>query len=388
MTAHRHRFAFVLLCCPLLLSATAFGQQRIRNDIKIAPDAKAFEQDISKFINEHVGKLAAGGDGARSARDILISESEAHEGTPATASYKDIYARDLNKALVAVMQNKKSSLLVKLNVGVVAEGVARHTDDGELAPVAELLMKEKQPALQLWGIQVGKYVLPFTKAGIAGQIVNTIKTSKADEAAAGAMADEAYLALTLDPFKKFDDAQFGPWLQAVYPSLLALLEYRVGLYAQGSPPPSPVSEKRAVDMMSVRGWDLVASKNPALRNASLQRVGELACATLHSIVNSNGSDENVVAMARACGSALDVMGQNLKNPGVSAAGRSIGGVTGTTSPDKLATFCKTLSEELTKAGVKINDAIGEQPGADTTTTGAADNTPSPTDGNGAEKSGK
>ena len=386
MTAHRHRFVLVLLCCPLLLSATAFGQ-RIRNDIKIAADATPYDQDIAKFVNDQVGKLAGGGDAARTARDTLIAEAEGHEGAQATPSYKDLYARNLSKALMAVMQNPKPPpLFVKLNIGVVAEGVAHHTANGELAPIAELLMKEKQPALQLWGIQTGKHVLPFAKANIAGEIVNTVKNSKADEAAAGPMADEAYLALTLDPFKKFDDPQFGPWAQVVYPHLLALMEYRVGLYAQGAPPPSPFSERRAADLLSVRGWDLVASKNPKLRSASIQRVGELACAALHSIVNSNGSDENVVAIARSCGAALDVMGQNLKNPGLTAAGRSIAGVTGTTSPDKLATFCKTLSEELAKAGVKINDAIGEQPAADTT--GAADNTPSPTDGNGADKSGK
>jgi hypothetical protein len=354
--------------------------QTIGTGVRSAEEPSGAEAAVASFITAQIPRLENANESTqRTARETLIRESGERDGTQPSVAFREVYARDLNRALLGLLHKKGASVQLKLNVGIVAANVAEHTKNGGLAEVAEALMKEKDPALQLWGIKTAKYVLPYTKRPLGKQIVDTVKANRSAEAA-GMLAEEAELALTLDPLRAEADAAFGPPARVVFPDLLSLVEFRVQQYAQGSAPPSPLAEERAIQFLSVRGWDLVAATDANLRKGTLRDIGELACATMHTIPNSGGTDDALVQMARASGSALVVIGGKMKKDDLAGAGRQISGLTASTSQDKLDGYCKTLSGAMSAAGVKINDSIGgDQAGADTS--------PTPTDGNGTDSTG-
>lgn len=373
MTAHRHRTALILLCCPLLLFIGTARAQTIGAGARGAEEPSGAEAEVSRFINAQIPRLESPTESTqRTAREAIIRESGERDGQAPSVAFLDVYARDLNAALVKLLHKPNASVKLKLNIGIVAANVAEHTKNGGLAEIADLLMKEKDPALQLWGIKTAKYVLPYTKSPLSKQIVETVKANKSAEAA-GMLAEEANMALTLDPLKPLNDAKFAPIARMVLPFVLNLLDFRVQQYASGNAPPSPLADQKAIEFLSIDGWDLVAATDPALRNRTLHSIGELACATMHTVSSTGGSDESLVNMARSCGSALRVIGEKLKRDDLTSAGRVISGITASTSADKLDGYCKNLSAALSAAGVKINENIGGDQSA-------GDSSPTPTDG--------
>src|SRR6185437_15244537 len=88
-------------------------------------------------------------------RGTLIQQASLVGTTPA---FFDQYADAVNKKIMSAATNKDQR--VRLNVAIVVAKIAAKAENGRLASVTQVLLKDKSDAVALWGLQSAKYVVP------------------------------------------------------------------------------------------------------------------------------------------------------------------------------------------------------------------------------------
>jgi hypothetical protein len=388
LSCHRHRIPlFILLCCLALSQNAARGG--VQNSIRLATPVsegskKAIAKDIKTQLDALVNGLTKGNDATNvsAARRTLIDNADtvSNGSNPpsASAAYQNEYATQLHDALKRLLE-PANSRLVRLNaaiiLGQVAEKVARTNNADVFTDIATLLLGSKEFEGQLWGLKIAKYVLASDAAkngklnnnllDLAKLIVKTVENSKFP----GEMIDEAYLALKFDPIAadlQGNRKQAETLAAQTLPNILDLVEWRTQQY-KGGLVPNPLAESDLTGYLPVGGAFDAVNSAPELRDRTLKAMGELTCAQLKAALDAATAgqqpDQDLVAVARNCGSAMATFGGNLANAnppvtgaeGVQTAGQAISQSLSLTTPaPTLQTWCEGLAKALQQMNIQVS----------------------------------
>ena len=350
MIRHRHRILVALLCAPALWAAHVSGA--ITSSTKQSTSPAAIEPVVREFISGELKQLQSNTPAAqKTAKDSLVAECTGRDVTP-SAEYQQTYMRVLAQQLQGL--TKSTVLRTRLNAGIIATEVAEQTvkagGAGVFEPLATALINDKEEAVLLWGVKLAKYVIG--DLAIAGKSPGTMDKAVIEVVKShpntGYLAEEAYSALTLEPYQNSDD--FGKAAPAVLLDLLNLMKVRTAQYA-AAVPASPQAEEKATVFLAVRAYP--AASAPATRNRVLAALGEAACAVLNQIAAGNNPPE-LISVARAEGGALQVFGNNFSSPALTAAGQAIISVGQNTPTNTVTANCTSLVNALKGMGVPIN----------------------------------
>lgn len=368
MSRHRHRVLLYILCCALAATGAARAASVPTATKTATPLPPGGDKAIAGVIADNVKKLqgAVGtpenpkGDetALKQARAGLIGESDT-QGGGATAAYQAAYIQALIPAIQPLLSDKDRQ--IPLNAAIVAGGVAQAVERNDVAdllvPLVKAMLQSKDPAVQYWGMKTAKYALLATAiknnkdGGLGAMIVDAVK--KAPDPSL--LIDEAYYALTFDALRgpqAVAPRNQGTLAPVTLPSILDLLEWRVGLYKAGTPPGSPDADSIATAFLPVTAWGAVKA-NPQTQNRTLKVVGELTLAQLNEVKKAGGSaDGDIVSAAKNSGSAIGAFGTKLTNPGLETAGTTISRtIAPNTPPERIDTMIKGVTDGLQAANV-------------------------------------
>ena len=367
MSRHRYRLLLAFPCCLSLVVASVRGDL-IPNSLKTSasPDAGP----INALITAQLQQL--GGDdltAARTARENLISECESHNGNPQSPEYEAAYAMALDKAIAPLLGAK--SLRVRLNAAVVLGNVARMTEktggSRVLDDAVQIALGDKETPIAIWGMKAAKYVVPsliqaqgnFQK--LEQVIVQSAKSHAGQSPAdSGTVIEEAYGALTLEPLRQQAVPIDAAMAASVIPELLNLMQWRADQFANNAAlPPNPLAEEAAANFLPVTAFGAISVPgNPPTLNASgkraLQIMSQLACVDVRLIANGN-TDADLVSITNRFGSAITAMADpsQLNQPALLQSGKTIAGISASTTAASLNAACAALTDGLKPMGIVI-----------------------------------
>jgi hypothetical protein len=252
---------------------------KVPNEVKTSNEIGANRAGIDQFITQAVHQLAdeKNAEAQSAARDALRKEALV-SGGQATPDYLNTYAELLNQHLLELTKDPQLGPRGKLNAAIATAEVAKIAENGQLAGAAEAFINDKSEAVCLWGIKASKWIIP-AQLEMVGMPQNADKLADAVVSAvqqhthgqiAGAIADEAYAALSLDIFSpqtRQKLAQKPAMLQQMAPHLLKLLDVRLQQYRKGVPP-DPRAEANGTGFLSdPLVWN---GLNPALQKQAMQ----------------------------------------------------------------------------------------------------------------------
>lgn len=376
-TLSRHRLPLLVAAvCAAAFLATPALADRIPSSVKSSNSPS--HAVVQAFIDGQVKDLSGDDPGKQKlARESLISECSAHSGTSASPEYGTEYATDLNKALLVVLKNAKSSIRSRLNSAVVASTVAGliFHDGGSAAPLQPLVeacLKDKQVSIVIWGAKAAKYVIAseIQVGNNAGPLAAVLTQAVKDHADSGPVVEEAFNSLTLES-GAFETLKSTPAFQQgitkVIPAILDLVAWRGAQYKSSGSVPSPLADRPVTVFLPVTAFSAV-NADPATRNRTLKVMGETTCSTVQSLASGNSAPD-LIEMVKADGNAFYAFGQQLSNPDVQKAGKAIQEMSQNTDPTKMTKLCEDLAAALKAVGVDI--ATGNGPGAGETSVAPA-----------------
>lgn len=313
-----HRLSRRLLVALLLVfgtSTAAMGQ--ITKSIREAVDAKPDRPLIDAFIaNEIKGLSSEDPKLQKGARDSLAQEANAPN---VSASFLDEYADSLN---AAVLPLAKADVHVRLCAAVCVARVAAKAGNNRLSGAALMFIKDKNAAVALWGLKAAKYILPTMILGLQnpapmGQAV----MEAAKEHATGAVVEEAYNTLLLQPDTNSLRTFQPPVLKPYVAIPIAFFDYRVKLY-EDLVPPQPMADTLACKfLVNSNVWQ--ALTGPQQRQ-TLQLMLDLVKNA--SKQNATAAMPELIDVIRQTGGAFEVAAGPLKCDPLKKAGHSLSSV--------------------------------------------------------------
>jgi len=264
---------------------------------------------IQTFISGAVGQLAGTSASQQTrARSALINEAMVNGLPNASAAYLDVYATFLNQQLLPLANHE--SPRVRLNAAIVTAEVARIANNIHLAPTAQAFLNDKSDAIVLWAMKAAHGIIPAQLAfpgqfnkGLADAIVPTVMKHSQGQVA-GAIALEAYLALTIDiwdPARQVAPAH----LTTMSPYVLQLLQERLKLYVKGVPPAARAESYGTGFITSPKVWNVLT---PPQQLAAMQAMVNLISLAGAQVQAANPGDryDLVLSIQRAASGASTV----------------------------------------------------------------------------------
>lgn len=229
-----------LLAAVSLSAATAIGQSVVTTvagispNIKNASSAQPFQATIKAFIDQQVNAILGDDTTAQeTARQSLISQCT----SGSSDSYFDVYATDLNDAVVEAL-GKKLSLRARLNLAVAIEAVARIAQTDRVEPSVVLFLKDRSWSVAMWGAKAAKPVIEViiqSPAMLANnKLLLELPVSVKQHIKSGFLAQSCYEAL-IPTIQGFSPSQINALVPPLIKPLLDILEERVEIYNTAVP---------------------------------------------------------------------------------------------------------------------------------------------------------
>ena len=270
---------------------------------------------------------------AQQARQQLIQLAESSR-MPAT------YPADLSRALTAVL--RQGNCRSRVNAAVVAERVAAKTASPDLPPLADALLRDRSDSVALWGMKTARPLIASSQA--ADRLAAAVTSAAKAHPQAVALTEEAYLALT-------PREAGAPLINAVLPELVNLIDWQLSRFDQGDF--NALQAPRPIDtFLPLVAWP-VATK--AQQRQVLQALGELSCSAAHAIGNNN-DDRALLEALHGHAAALAAIGTLLSSAPLSAAAKTLQGITPNAAPAAILAACKALDSALRPLGVILKRA--------------------------------
>lgn len=291
---HRIVLATSLSWCvvPAMVSAQTAVPQEIRSASALTPEQ---EQLVSTLVTQNFAKLQGTDVAAQQqARDAIVRDAQGG------AVYGGKYAQAVGEAATAALAPAKP-MRVRLNAAVAAARVAEVTKSTRLEGVAQVMLDDKHPVIQLWGLKTTRAILPeLMKINAHQKLMGRIATT-VQQYPSGPMTGEAYEAL-----KILD--------KAATEELLKVIAARVAVYQKGLP------EDPAVDVIPFVHLSAGTTWLSAVQEASRPKVLELACQILvlgayHGDAQGQGTAEReqLQSLMKTTLSSLAVIAKHLGN---------------------------------------------------------------------------
>lgn len=271
---YRWQLGIILLGMFALIPA-ALAQTAPTIDEKDKIANSVAREKVLEFIEFHAKALGGEDADARTqSRDALLAGGVAKTGSPAySPGYLDVYADVLNKSLKPLATNP--SMVVRLNVAIVAAKVARSADNTRLIETVQVLLTDKTEGVQLWALRAAVYILPAelrVSGGAKNDKLIPAIVQLAKQKTSGSIVNEAYNALSLN-YTDREKLNTIPanikteMFSAVIPHIHSILKDRVAAYAAGTVTEPGAERDAAKFLTNSTVWGLQDAK---LKTATLQ----------------------------------------------------------------------------------------------------------------------
>jgi hypothetical protein len=308
----------------LLLNAAALAQNLPTppNETKTKNEVTADRPAIEAFITQAVGLLSSqSADEQKRGRDSLVREALVNGQPTASAAYLNAYTQLLNTQLLNLAQNP--STRVRINAAIVTCSVAKLGNLANLAPAAMAFINDSSPAVALWGVKAGAPLVAAQLRVIGGGGPNVapalVAAAKKHNKGTigGAIALEAYTALTLS-FAPAGAAPVNPqMIAAVVPLLHDLMAFRVGEYRRGIPPEPGADGTGASFLVSAMVWN---AQTPPQRVTTMQLLSDLLELVTKQAIAATPPDQNYLAgVTRRLAASISVAASASGDAGLVAA---------------------------------------------------------------------
>jgi hypothetical protein len=267
-------------------------EERIKNAEPLPP---ADQQALAASIKDKVALLGSPNPGEQTrARTWLVSEASLPGEKPAKNGYVTAYGNAVS-ANVAPLTSSPDAR-VRLNAAIVVAETARVTGGIQLAPTAQALLNDKSEAVVLWGMKAARWIIPAqVRAGLPNTLANAVVTAVKNHLegqVAGAIADEAYNAVTLDvvgpSFRNVTPDQ----AKTMAPFVLQLLEARRPLYVKGVPS-APRADATATRFLS--DPKVFGNLPPAQQQQAMQAMSDIVALAAQQAQAANNADRAELA---------------------------------------------------------------------------------------------
>ncbi len=313
--------AFLVLTGTAVSTASAQRGGSIPADLKAAVDARPRADVVKDFIKTQVAALQNEKDpvAQQKARDALVRESSS-VGATASPSYLEVYAASLNEQLspLAGSANARTRLLA----AIALQRVARNTSNGKLADAAAKFARDPIAGVALWAVKASQSIVPpLAAAGTPHKLTGEVASAVQTHSTSGDVAEEAYKGLTLDLKTALVTDKSIP---VVANDVLKLVESRIGLYSEVSPP-RPELEIRGINFLTLgRLWD--TKDGTKMRPAIMQQISNLiGVSSQHAVVRESADRKEFVDQLQKVGDALVAIGgrADIKDENLQKAGKGL-----------------------------------------------------------------
>jgi len=340
------------LCLTLFLigctiCSTSYGQKAFLPASTIAsPSAANFKTDIMAFSKDQVAKILSNNPADQQAgRDQIINTAK---NQTASDSFLDTLASTLNDELMA--QKGNGDLRCRLNIAITVANVAARASarvpNTKLAPITEVLLKDKSQPVCLWGIKAAGAIIPSMLINgqspkTMAQLVIDATKEHSDCVECGAVIEEAYNALTLGSGTT-PKTITAAGLRNLIPYTLQLMALRVSQYQSSQagnsnsppPPPNPIADSIASNfLVKSTTW---AAMDPVQQSNALKLMTDLVEQLAKQLPQSPAKDETAQSI-KWIGAAFQVIGKHeLKSKPVEDAGTAISNISADPDPTDLS----------------------------------------------------
>ena len=270
-------------------------------------------REVAKLKEPEAPKASVG-------RTTLVAVTQYLSATPpGTPGFYLQFSESVDQKLQPLAKDKDPR--IRLNAAIVASRIAAKVQNAKLAPVTELLLRDKSEAVVLWGLQSAKFILPqlLINGNVKSAVALGDDVVKAEIAYPSAPAiEEAYRAVLLntgavgggqgiDSVKLVDSKS----LQAFLPVVIALFDSRVKAYDAETPPQPTADISCAKFFVHQTVWQ--AATKPQQDQMKLLMLGLLRGAAKQ---NATVKSKELIEVIDQAGFAFKVLGNAL--PGVGA----------------------------------------------------------------------
>jgi hypothetical protein len=257
-------------------------------------------QEIHQYISGWVGVLQDNSNPQQQgmAREKLTNGIIPVGTETVSNDYQNEYSKEINDALLPLI--KSDQMRVRLLAGIVAGRVAERTGNIALLPIATGLLNDKNDAVLLWGMRVGRYVLPsLLRTGLQNSPLGQQMADVVHAHPEIPLANDAYDAADLPP------EAGGPALQAAAEQTLLLLRTRVNVYTKACPV-DPQADSTGTTFLTIRAWGALP---PEQRFEATQEISDLLSVMAQRCL-VDGSDHMARSLAglQPVAGAIDVIG--------------------------------------------------------------------------------
>jgi len=323
-----------------MLLASQGRAQSIPSAWKTAADCEQYRQGITTAVKTKIAKLLSDDtETQKYVRNWFIEQVTATQ--PPSASFMDIYADVLNNALENLVDPKNApggkpvSIRVRLNAAIINQAIAQRAGNARQSTVTFTLMHDPCAAVVLWGVKAARYEL----AAQLGQVlrdpdlIEAIVDAVKAHPDSGAIADEAFLAFTLDPTDRDLKYTSDAALKELISKIIELLTFRLTLFADTSPS-DLYAESHAVTFLSRQKIHDLETPDQQLKVKNLLYDYLAACSKL--LVGPDAPNKTeLLDLIHQIGRALFVIAQHESNAALKDASEPITGISPDSKPGEL-----------------------------------------------------
>jgi hypothetical protein len=349
---HRNRILSLVFLVALALLSCQGRAQSIPSSWKTAGDCEQYRAQITAAVKLKLPRLISeDGETAKYARNWFVEQVTATQ-TP-SASFMDVYADVVNNALENLVDPKLNggkpvSLRVRLNAAIVNAAIAQHTSNARQATATNTFLHDPSEAVVLWGIKAAKFELPTQLAQLAvmrkPDLVAGIIDAVRAHPDSGAIADEAFIALSLDVTDRDLRNTSSDAISGLIPQLIDLAKFRISLFADASPPDLFADGYAVVFLTRTKVWDLETADQQ-------QKVMELLYSYLEAstklLLNpASTNHDELLNLIRQVGRAFEAIADVKADPALKKAAELTVAIGPETKSDDIDTRLSTLKAAI------------------------------------------
>jgi hypothetical protein len=328
-----------LMCCRGMAEVTAVPadpgiSDTSKSDLSLATNSAEIEE-ITQKVQAEVTKLSQNQSDPATVtmiRQWLIGEMQSKNNPGGTSpAYQEAYAAALNSAFMDALVQPSTPVNTRLNIGIVIKLLPGRTE--KLAPSVVQLLKDKSPAVVLWGERAAAAILPAgvqdaafnagPRDDILAAIVNSV-AAHADGPLSGMIADEANQAI---------NPKLNVWPQGRPPTpavlsvlidaSLKLQKARLEIYRKTGVPGAPIADTYAtyLTMGTADVWNLLT---PAQQLQAAQQASDfVSWASERAVGRQNNQNDDLIQALKEEGRWIMELGKTLNDQAITAAGSGV-----------------------------------------------------------------
>jgi hypothetical protein len=339
---HCNQNSWIVWLIAVALITCRAQAQSIPSIWKTASDCEQYRTRITDAVKAKLAKLQSEDpETQKYARQWYIEQVTATQ--PPSASFMDVYADVINNALLNLLDPKNQpggkppSIRLRLNIAIINAAIAQRAGNARQSTLTYTLLRDPCEAVVLWGVKAAKFELMvqlaqpdvMRKPDLTRAIIEAVKTHPAS----GAIADEAFIALTLDVTDR--DLRNTPEtaVAGLIPQIIDLATFRVSQFGDSAPPNLFADGYAIVFLTRTKVWNL---ESPAQQQQVMDLLYNYLVATSKLFLDPAAlNHDELLNLIRQVGRAFEAIAEVKADPALKKAAELVVSISADTKSDEM-----------------------------------------------------